>query len=503
VGCAGWVAFAPGTTEVRMRLAVSYVDPEGAWANLREEHPDYDAEARLAEVEAAWRGLLSRVRVAGGTEDERVAFHTALYHSLIMPTRFTDVDGRYRGVDQAVHTADFDYLTDLSLWDTFRTLHPLWLLAWPEHQRSAIRSLIRMGEDGGALARWPLGHGYTGGMVGTPAQQVMAESYLKGLDGWDAEAAFDLAWPASIGPQVAASRGGVGEYVELGYVPVEDGGGSVSRTLEYAWSDHAMARWAEAMGREEEAAVAWTLADNWQGVWSDEWDFFIGRRRDGSFTWEEDVRFDWRSEYVEGNAWHYVWMMPQDVAGLIEVQHGGDRAAFLDRYRTYWQDVADEPDDGLPDDFYWHGNEPVMHYAFLGSLAGAPDLTADAARWVLANRYDATPLGLDGNDDSGTLSAWYALAAMGLFPVSGTEVYAVASPLFERSEIDREDGSMLVIRAPGASAAGRYVQRAWLGSEPLDRASLTHAEWVQAGEVILELGPERGAWAADGAAPAP
>src|SRR5690606_20079507 len=131
-------------------------------------------------------------------------FHTALYHSLIMPSRFTDVDGSYRGLDGEVHTADFEYQTDLSLWDTFRTLHPLWLLAWPELQRDTLRSLVRMGDDGGSLARWPMAHGYTGGMVGTPAQQLFAESYLKGLDGWDAEAAFDLAYPASIGPQASA-----------------------------------------------------------------------------------------------------------------------------------------------------------------------------------------------------------------------------------------------------------------------------------------------------------
>jgi putative alpha-1,2-mannosidase len=218
-----------------------------------------------------------------------------------------------------------------------------------------------------------------------------------------------------------------------------------------------------------------------------------GRHADGAFDpWTSGDEMAWKGEYTEGNAWHYVWYVPYDVDGMIEVEHGGDTDAFLDRYAAYWDDVAAEEDDLLPDDYYWHGNEPVMHYAFLGSLAGAPDLTAEASRWVLDHRYDDTPSGLDGNDDSGTLSAWYLFASIGLFPIAGTPDYVVASPIFERVEIDRPDGT-LVIRAPGASWEAPYLQSALLGDEPTG-AVIDHADLIDAGELILEMGQTAGAW---------
>lgn len=483
----GYVRFPAGTTEVKMRLAISYIGADAARANLRGEHPDFDADARLAEVQTAWRDLLGRVRVRGGSEAQRVAFHTALYHSLLMPSRFTDVDGRYLGVDGEVHTADFDYQTDLSLWDTFRTLHPLWLLAWPELQRDAVRSLVQMGEDGGALARWPLGHGYTGGMVGTPAQQVFAESYLKGLDGWDVDAAYALSYPYCVGPQPIAGRSGIEDYVDVGMVTFDQSGQPASRTLEYAWSDHAMSLWAEALGHTDDAAVLREQAGAWRNTWSEEYGFFIGHYADGSVAWEQDKQFTWTEDYTEGNAWHYRYGVPFDVDGLIDLQNGGDRTAFLAGLAEYWDNVYDEEDDAFPDDYYWHGNEPVMHYAYVSALAGERDQSAEAARWVMAHRYSDQPTGLDGNDDSGTLSAWFALSSMGFFPIAGTDVYALGSPLFERVEIDRDDGSMWVIRAPGVSDDALYIDEATVGGEVVEGGQFTHAEWERTGELVLRM----------------
>ncbi len=483
----GWVEFPPGTTTVQMRLAVSYIGPDGAFANLRAEQPDWDAEARLAEVEGEWREQLSRVRVRGGTDAQKTTFHSAIYHSLLMPSRFTDVDGRYRGLDGEVHTADFDYLTDLSLWDTFRTLHPLWILAYPEHQRSTLNSLIRMQADGGSMPRWPMAHGYTGGMVGSPAQHLFAESYLKDLDGWDAAAAFNAAYPASIGPQASAGRAGIEAYVDLGMVTFEASNQPASKTLEYAWADNSMSLWADAMGRSEESDRLFDLSQSWRNTWSPEYSFFIGHFADGSVAWEEDRSLTWTNDFTEGNAWHYVWGVPYDVDALIDVQHGGDRDAFMERLSTYWDNVYDEEDDALPDDYYWHGNEPVMHYAYLGSLAGNRDQSAEAARWVMANRYDETHEGLDGNDDSGTLSAWFVLSSMGLFPIAGTDTYALGSPLFERVEIDREDGSMWVVRAPGVSEDAKYISTARFDDDVVTGGTFTHDQWAGAEALILEM----------------
>jgi putative alpha-1,2-mannosidase len=200
--------------------------------------------------------------------------------------------------------------------------------------------------------------------------------------------------------------------------------------------------------------------------------FAHARAADGTFLPFEGPEV-WTDEYVEGNAWHYLWQAPYDVPGMIEVQHGGDVDAFVDRYAAYWADVAAEPDDLLPDDYYWHGNEPVMHYAWLGSLAGAPDESVAAVDWVATHRYDDTTEGLDGNDDAGTLSAWFLWATLGLYPIAGTDRYALAAPGVERAEVETDRG-LLVIEADGAADGRAAPSEITLDGAPLPDATVTH-----------------------------
>ncbi len=448
--------FAPGTEVVDLRVALSYVDVEGAWANLDRELPDLDLDARRAEVEGAWRDRLDRIEVVGGSEADRTTFATAAYHTLLMPSRQDDVDGRYRGIDGEVHTTDHPYYSDFSLWDTFRTLHPWYLLAWPDLQLDCLRSLERMVEDGGALPRWPMAHGPTSGMVGTPAAQVLAGSWLKGLrEGWDEELLWDAAVATSTQAGMPyAGRSGVEEYVDLGYVPMEVSGGSASRTLEYAWSDASLAAWGDARGSDPEVVGALAArSESWRNIWDPQTGFFRARHTDGSFDVLE-LEHGWLDDFVEGNAWHYVWYVPYDVEGMIEVQHGGDVDAFLARHATFWDEVEDENDDLFPDDWYWHGHEPVLHYSALGSLAGDRALSARATDWVSTHRYDDTPEGLDGNDDAGTLSAWYLWTSLGVYPVAGLDHYAVLSPRFEGVRIRRDDIDVVVL---GPATPGEAV----------------------------------------------
>ncbi len=486
--CGAWLEFPDGTAEVHLRLAMSWVDHDGARANLDAELPDLDFDARRAEVEAMWRDKLGAVRVRGGTDADLRAFHTAHYHAMLFPSRQEDVDGRYRGVDQQIHVVNHPYYSDFSMWDTFRTAHPWYALTDPVAQRDFAQSIVQMTRDGGSVPRWPLAHGYTGGMVGTPADQILSGTVLKGIEDWDWEYALDRAVEHAFGPQEQASRGGIEGYVERGWVAWEDTGAPASNTLEFAWSDHALAEWATRAGREDDAARLREQSGNWRHTWDPGMGFFRGRHADGSFDPPIDDHA-WEADFVEGNAWHYLWYVPWDVPGMIEVQHGGDTAAFLDKLRRYWSDVAAEPDDLLPDDWYWHGNEPVLHYAALGSLAGDQAVTADAARWIAEHRYGDGPEGLDGNDDGGTLSAWFLFHAIGLYPVAGTDRYAIGSPIFERVEIDRPDGTW-VIAAPRASDATRYVQAARAGQERLDRPVLTHDQLAR-GELWLTMTPNR------------
>ncbi|MEQ1501167.1 MAG: GH92 family glycosyl hydrolase, partial [Myxococcota bacterium] len=408
-----YVTFPPGTETVELRVALSVVDLDGARANLAAELTGVPFEEVAGRATAAWASELDAVHLWGGPDEDaiRTTFHTAQYHTMLMPRTYRDVDGRYRGLDGEVHTADFAYLSDLSLWDTYRTVHPWFALVQPDRQREVLQSLVRMTEDGGSVPRWPLGHGYTGGMIGSPASIVFADSAAKGIDGWDEGVAFDAAYAQATGPVSPEGREGVEDWTTLGYVPSDVGAGA-SLTLEYAWADATTALWGRSLGRDAEADTLAALGRNWRNIWDPDAGFLRAKARDGSFA-PFTSEFRWTSDYTEGNAWHYLWTVPYDVDGLIEVEHGGDREAFFARTADYWQEVFAEPDDAAPDDWYWHGNEPVLHYAWLGSLAGRTDLTVDAVRWILAHRYAPTPTGLDGNDDAGTLSAWYLWAATG------------------------------------------------------------------------------------------
>jgi predicted alpha-1,2-mannosidase len=463
--------FPAGTTEVRATVGISYVDTDGAKRNLDAEIPagtPFDA-VRAAATDR-WREQLANVRVSGGTDRERRIFHTALYHAYQMPTRYEDVDGRYRGNDDAIHTADFGYYNDFSLWDTFRTLHPWLILARPDDQVDMGRSLVRMAEEGGALPRWPMATGETGGMVGSPADQVLAEMSAKGLDGWPEDEAFEYALAQSMGPTPRTSRPGIDEYRALGYVPWEASGSPAALTLEYAWSDAAMAAWAQRLGRPEADQLA-VQGESFKNTYDASRQFVIGRHTDGSFTPDFDPNA-WADDYVEGNAWQYLWMAPQDVAGMIAVQNGGDAAAFLARLDDFWQKTYGSEDNAFPDVYYWHGNEPDLHYAYLASMAGDRQRSIAPIEWIRANRYDDAPAGLDGNDDSGTLSAWYLWSALGLYPVAGTDRYALGAPLFDRAEVDGAAGTSVVRRV--GDVAGPVA----IDGVPIEPDMISHEDWV-------------------------
>ena len=474
-----WMLLPEGTTEAELRVALSHVDAEGARSNHDAELNGRSFEEILESAEDAWRDQLGLVRVRGGTEEERVIFHTAHYHAALWPNIFSDVDGRYRGLDDAVHLADFTYHSNFSMWDTFRTTHPWFTLAQPSKARDFARSLVQMAADGGAMPRWALGHGYTGGMVGSPAAQILAGTWLKGVDGWDVESAFESCFQHATQAMPQAGRTGIEVYRSLGYVPMEAAGGSTSLGIEYAWNDHALALLGAALGRSEEAALLAESSSWWRNNWDASQGFMLGRSEDGSFRELSDPDA-WAEEYVEGNSWHYLWPAPYDVDGMVGLQYGGDLAAFEAALDLYWRRVREEEDDVFPDTYYWHGNEPDLHHPWLGSLAGLPELSISAVRHVMQTRYDTGPSGLDGNDDAGTLSSWYLFAAAGLYPVAGTPEYAVTSPLFERVEIDRPEGMLVFERREGL-ANDELPGAVLVGEETLEGWSVGHSELVTGG----------------------
>lgn len=494
-----WFVLTTSSTQpVEVEVGISYVSAAQARLNRQTEVSGKSFETIRAEAELAWSNALDRVRITGGTTQQRRIFSSALYHSMMMPTLYTDVNGSYRGFDDQVHQAQgFTYYTDFSLWDTFRTLHPLLSLIAPEVQADFNTSFLKMYEQKGFIDRWPQGNGPTGCMVGDSAAIVIADSYLRGVRGFDVDFAWEALWTAASLTEPGRHRDYLQEYETLGYVPVESGGRSTSVTLEYAYADGALARLAEALGYDEQAQLFHTRSKRYENHWNDATGYLQGRDASGAFVEPFNPRYN-AEYYAEGNALQWSWYAPHDVPGLIAL-FGGDRA-FEQRLDSFFGRSADVRNTLFPDMNYWHGNEPDLHASWLYHFIGKPWKSQQWVAWVLDSKYRDTPDGLDGNDDGGTLSAWYVLSASGLFPIAGTDVWLLGAPLFPRVEIPLEGGT-LIIEAPAASPENRYIQSATWNGQVLNQAWLSHASVAGGGVLHVELGPTASTWGQSGVRP--
>ena len=501
-----WVDYrtAAGETVV-VRVALSPTSVEGARRNLEAEasRPDFDGVRSAAS--ASWRKALSAIAIEGATPQQRRTFLTALYHALLAPTLFDDVDGSYRGLDGLVHRAEgFHYHSTFSLWDTYRAAHPLYCLIQRSRVRDFVRSLIAMGRESPqhTLPVWPLGNGETYCMIGYHSISVIAEAWAKGIRGFDLAEALRL-----LKAQIAqADYRGLGDYARFGYVPSDRDGESVSKTLEYSYDDWAGARIAQALGRADDAREFMRRAGSYRNLLDPETGFARPRLADGRFAGPFDpsgygVSKQWH-DYTEGNAWQYSWAAQHDPAGYV--RHFGGRKAFADRLDAVFATPLDLAGRDLPPDVsgligqYAHGNEPSHHVAYLYAWAAEPWKTQERVRQILDTLYADTPEGLAGNEDCGQMSSWYVLSALGLYPVDPAGAYyVIGSPLFTKATLELGDGRRLVIRAENTSAENKYVQSATLGGMPLTRAWVRHDELLAAGEIAFVMGPQPNrAWGA-------
>jgi len=478
---------------LEVKLAISFISVEQARENMKTDHPGWDFDSLRARTESAWEGILSRARVSGANRKLRTIFYTAVYHSFQMPTNFTEAGGLYMGFDDSAHRAEgFRYYTDFSMWDTFRSLHPLLVMIAPDYHRDFNISLLKMAEQGGYIPKWPVAAGYTGCMIGTPADVVLADAYLKGITDFNAEEAYTnlrkiATKPAGPGYE---GRSGIEDYIKYGYHPADSNSDSTSKTLEFAFNDYALAKFAEALGKEEDAAYFMERSRNYRNLWNPERGFFDGRNADGSFV-KDFIDTAWRDVYTEGTAWQWLWFVPQDVPGLIELM--GGKETFVSRLDEFFEKSHRAPDTLMYDKWYWHGNEPDIHAAYLYLWAGRPERTQEELRWIMLDKYDETPAGIDGNDDGGTLSAWYVFNAAGFFPIPATDMYLIGSPIFSKTVFD-VGGGEFVVEAPGTSPRNMYVQRAELNGEPLKKPYFTHEDLSGGGRLVLDMGPEPSAW---------
>jgi predicted alpha-1,2-mannosidase len=475
-------AYFTASGTVTVAVALSFVDIEHARKNLDAETTDFDAARKAAE--AAWEKELSRVKIEARSARDLEIAYTALYHTLLMPTLGSDVDGSYRGLDNAVHTADYTYYTDFSLWDTYRTLHPFLTLVYPEHQLNFLKSMTAMAKDSGAPPKWPLGIGETGGMVGDSSAVVIAESYLKGLKDFDVKGAYDVLKKSATVPLPHDGRSNVTEYVDRGYIPIEAGGSSGSSTLEYAYDDYALSKLADALGEKADAELFRKHSGNWKNLWDAQSQMLLGRRKDGSFPRNDDMTA-WQPYWAEGTSWHYTWFVPQDIPGLAEVMGGRDK--FLKRLDEYFALSSCQNKTRLaPKPYYWHSNEPVLFVPWIYAELDEPQRGAQWIRWALENEYGDGPDGVPGNDDGGTMSAWYLFAGMGIFPRVGSTDYLLGTPIFPKTTLTLPGGT-LTITAPDTSAKNMIPKSYTFNGAPLTKPRLEHAELSKGGALNFVL----------------
>jgi predicted alpha-1,2-mannosidase len=470
--------------------AISSVDEAGAIANLASEPGDFDA--IRAKTTAAWRTALDVLRIEAPAPMRR-SVATALYHSLLAPAVAGDADGRYRGPDNQVHRAEgFTFRSTFSLWDTFRAEHPLLTLVQPASTSSEIvRSLIASREHSpdGILPVWQFQGRETWTMIGYHAAPVIADAYLKGIRGFDADAAL----AAMVASATYAPYGGLSDYMERGYVPIDREPEAASKTVEYAYDDWTIARMARAMGRADIAATFGMRAGNWRNSFDAKTGFIRARRSDGTFRVPFDpTAINYGSDYTEGNAWQYSWFVPQDQAALVRAL-GGDAAtiAKLDAMFEFDNSKLDyshaEDIAGLIGQ-YIHGNEPSHHVAYLYTYAGAPWRTQERLAQIVASQYKASPDGLSGNDDLGQMSAWLVFTALGFYPVApGSNEYVIGRPFVTHAQVRLPGGKTFTIVADGLSDANRYVRAVTLNGKPLERSYLRDAEIRGGGELRFAM----------------
>ena len=467
------------TAPLEVRVALSGVDEAGAVANLDAEGASFDAVRTRTEGE--WRKALGALQIEAPAP-MRTNLYTALYHSLLAPSVWSDVDGRYRGPDDQVHAAkDFTFRSTFSLWDTFRAQHPLLTLVAPDQTNSDIvKSLVasRKASPHGILPVWQFHGRETWTMIGYHAVPVIADAYMKGVGDFDANEALD----AMVASAEYAPYGGLGDYMKLGYVAIDREPEAASKTVEYAYDDWTIARMAEKMGRKDIADRFYKRAGYWRNSFDAKTGWLRARKTDGSFRTPFDpTAINYGSDYTEGNAWQYSWFVPQDQAALFRMLGGDAKTiAKLDAMFDYDNSKLDyshaEDIAGLIGQ-YIHGNEPSHHVAYLYAYAGAPWRTQERLKQIVDSQYRPTPDGLSGNDDLGQMSAWLVFTGLGFYPVApGSNQYVIGRPFVDRAVLNLPGGKRFTVETAGLSDANRYVGKVELNGKPLARSWILDAE---------------------------
>jgi len=461
--------------QVVMKVGISLVDLEGAKNNLDVEIPAWDFDATRVAAERQWADVLGLVEFEGGTEKDRTIMATALYHCFMEPRSIVDADGRYRGPGGAVQQVkDFKFRTVFSGWDAFRSHFPLLTIIRPDVVHDEINSWLELAKGTGRdyLPRWEMMHSYSGCMLGNPAVSVVLDAYQKGIRSFDFERAYELC-------KNSVERFG---NQPLGFTP-----DSLSHTVEYAYSDWCVGRFAELLGKPDDAKKYYERSLDYKNLWDSEVAWLRGKDKQGDWlAWSKKT--DYGQGCTESNPYQQAWFVPHDVSGLIELM---GRTYFEKELIAFFEKA---PADLQWSEFYNHPNEPCHHVAFLFNYIDMPWLTQKWTRALCSTAYGFGPYGLGGNEDLGQMSAWYVLAAAGLHPVCpGDGLYQLTSPVFDQVTLRLDStyyaGETFKIVAKNNSPQNMYIQSAALNGQDLPRSWITHKEVAAGGMLEFVMGP--------------
>lgn len=483
--------------KVMLKVAISPVDIDGAKANMAAELPGWDFEKTREAARNAWNRELSKIRIETGDADERTIFYTALYHTMIQPSEFCDVNGDYRGADGDIHrNNDFKTYTTFSLWDTYRAAMPLMTVIHPEKIRDIARTMVKIHEEQGKLPVWHLWGNETDCMVGNPGVIALADILVKDFEGFDKEQAYNALRESEMRPDR-----GQDIRMECGFIPADrDFNESVAYDMEYAIADGAMAAAARRLGKEEDYAYFNERSHSYRNYFDPETLFIRGRNSDGTFVepfnpYSSNHRAD---VYCEGNAWQYTWLVPQDFDGLVTLYGSKEKLAerldSLFAAKNEIEGAEASPDISGLIGQYAHGNEPSHHIIYFYTMAGQPWKAADKIDEVLRTLYFHDPNGLSGNEDVGQMSAWYILSSLGMYQAEPAGArFWFGKPSFAGAEV-QVPGGTLKIRAEGLSGEARYIQSVTLNGKNHPYPYIEFNDIMKGGELVFRMGTEKTLW---------
>lgn len=497
----GVISFATKKGEkVLVKVGISPVSPANALLNINSEIPGWDFNKVVADAHNAWNKELHKIEIKADSLAQLKKFYTALYHTMIAPSVFNDVNGDYWGTDKKAHNDhSFTNLTTFSLWDTYRAANPLYTIIQPERINDIVNTMLAIYKQQGRLPVWPLMANETNTMVGNSAVPVIVDAYLKGFKGFDAK----LAYEAIKNTQMQDMRG-LKFVKSLGYIPADSTVESVAMGLEYSIDDWCIAQMALKMGNKADYQYFSKRGQNYRNYFDKQTGFMRGKL--SATEWRTPfspfVSRHMKDDFTEGNAWQYTWLVPQDVEGLIALQ-GGDEP-FIKKLDSLFIAKGDMGSEASPDisgliGQYAHGNEPSHHIAYLYAYAGQPWKTAEKVRYIMDNFYTTKPDGIIGNEDVGQMSAWYVLSAIGIYevnPANGTFVFG--SPVIDEATIHLPFGKQFHIVVKNNSEANKYIERIKLNGKNYTHNFLRYIDLTKGGELVINMTNKPGSFGTNG-----